>query len=170
MAGGFRGEAVVSIVVIAVGLEYRSGPGLTTRGVVARDMASISEEYLDLFEGTAHGVVATIEPDGAPHQTVVWVDHADGRVLINTARGRRKVENLERDARVDVLVIDPQDPERYVSVRGECVAITEEGADEHDEALWRRYKGREKPEGLHADQTRVILEIEPRRVFERDPP
>jgi PPOX class probable F420-dependent enzyme len=131
-------------------------------------MERISDDFIDLFESRAHGVIATINPDGTPHQSVVWVDHDDERILVNSARGRRKVTNLERDPSVDVLVTDPDDPERYVEVRGTCEAITEDGADEHDERLWRRYKGRERPEGLHADQTRVVLEIEPRRVFERE--
>jgi PPOX class probable F420-dependent enzyme len=131
-------------------------------------MERISDDFIDLFESRAHGVIATINPDGTPHQSVVWVDHDGERILVNSARGRQKVTNLERDPSVDVLVTDPDDPERYVEVRGTCEAITEDGADEHDERLWRRYKGRERPEGLHADQTRVVLEIEPRRVFERE--
>ncbi|WP_336000389.1 PPOX class F420-dependent oxidoreductase [Halorientalis halophila] len=132
-------------------------------------MERISDQFVELFESTAHGVIATLNPDGSPQQSVVWVDHDGDRILVNTARGRRKVKNVERDPRVDVLVTDPDDPGRYVEVRGECVAITEEGADEHDDKLWRRYKDRGKPEGLHADLTRVILEIEPRRVVERSP-
>jgi PPOX class probable F420-dependent enzyme len=133
-------------------------------------MDAISEEFVDLFEGTAHGVIATINPDGTPHQSVVWVDHDDDHVLVNTALGRRKVKNLQRDPRVDVLVVDPDEPERYIEVSGECVAITEDGADEHDDKLWRRYKGEPKPDGVHADLTRVVLRIEPQDVFERSPP
>ena len=130
----------------------------------------IPSDFIDLFERDAHGTLATLMPGGFPHLTVVWVDHDGEHVLINTARGRRKVRNVERDPRVGLAVIDPDEPERYLSLWGEVVEIAEEGAIEHDDALWRRYKDRGKPEGLHADATRVILRIRPERVLPRSPP
>ena len=102
-------------------------------------MGTIPEEFHDLFEKRTFAHVGTVLPDGAPHVTPVWVDHENREyVLVNTARGRRKEKNVRQNPKVGLSVCDPEDPYRYVSVRGEA-ELTEDGAKDHIDSLAQRY-------------------------------
>ena len=133
-------------------------------------MDEIPDSYLHVFdhpEAFAH--LATIMPDGSPQVTPVWVDYDGEHVLVNTARGRRKVRNVERDSRVAVSILDPEDPYRYVTIRGTVTEVTEEGAIEHIDELARRYMDVEEYPN-HGDESgpRVIFRIEPQQVYARE--
>ncbi len=133
-------------------------------------MESIPADFEDLFERKSYGVIATMLPNGIPHLTVVWVDYDGEHVMFNTARGRRKVRNIEQNQTVALCVIDPDDPFRYLSLYGEVTTITEEGAMDHIDALGRRYEGVDGwSERYDEDVVRVIVKIEPRGVFTREP-
>ncbi|MFB6159795.1 MAG: PPOX class F420-dependent oxidoreductase [Haloferacaceae archaeon] len=128
-------------------------------------MASIPDEYLDLFEKRTFAHVSTVMPDGTPHVTPVWIDYdADAdRLLVNTERGRRKEVNVRENPRVGVSMTDPDDPYRHVSVMGEVEAVTTEGAGEHIDELAARYLGEDEyPNPVETE--RVILRIRPERV------
>jgi PPOX class probable F420-dependent enzyme len=132
-------------------------------------MTSIPAEYHDLFERETFASFATKMPAGTPQVTPVWIDREvrdDGdRILVNTARGRQKERNVQRDSQVGVLVMDPDDPYRYVSVRGEVEEVTAEGAVEHIDGLARRYMDVEEyPNHGEESGERVILRIDPVRV------
>ena len=130
-------------------------------------MGSIPEGFRDLFEKRTFAHLSTITPDGTPHSTPVWVDYdADAdRVLVNTARGRRKERNVRENPSVGVSMCDPEDPYRYVSVRGEVAALTEDGAVEHIDELAGRYMGvDEYPNHGEESGARVKLEIRPDHV------
>jgi len=120
----------------------------------------IPESHADVFESESFAHLATVMPDGTPHVTPVWVDHDDREaVLVNTARGRRKERNVRRNPEVGVSVLDPTDPYRYVSVRGEAELI-EEGAKEHIDELARQYMDREEyPHHGEESGPRVIVRI-----------
>ena len=119
------------------------------------------EKFLDLFEKRAYGYLATLMQDGSPQVTPVWVDY-DGRyILVNSARGRVKDRNMRRDPRVSISLQDPDNPFRYVQVRGKVVEITEEGADAHIDKLAKKYTGAERYANHRADETRVIYMIQP---------
>jgi PPOX class probable F420-dependent enzyme len=126
-------------------------------------MAGIPEQYRDLFEKRAFASVATVGPDGAPHVTPVWVDRDGASVRFNTARGRLKEQHLARDPRVAVSVYDPENPYRYVEVRGRA-EITEEGADAHIDALAKKYLGKDRYPFRQPGEVRVIVRIVPERV------
>ena len=131
-------------------------------------MASIPEGFHDLFEKRTFAHLSTLTPDGTPHSTPVWVDYdADAdRVLVNTARGRHKERNVRANPKVGVSTCDPDDPYRYVSVRGEVAELTEDGAVRHIDALARRYMGLEEyPNHGEESGPRVILEIRPDNVI-----
>ncbi len=133
-------------------------------------METIPTEFESLFTSKAYGVLATMLPDGNPHLTVVWVDYDGEHVLINTAKGRRKTRNIEQDPTVALLVIDPDDPFRYVSLLGEVAEITEEGAVEHIDKLGKRYKGVDDWSDRYDDDVvRVVVKISPEGVFTREP-
>lgn len=126
-------------------------------------MATIPESHADLLESDATAVFGTVNPDGTPHMTPVWVGRDGDDVLVNSATGRRKVENARRNASAGLCVLDPDDPYRYLSAWGELVEVTTEGAEAHIHELSQRYTGEEYD--LSGDEgERVILRLRPETV------
>ena len=123
----------------------------------------IPERLLDLFQKKAFAHLATLMPDGRPQVTPVWCEF-DGRyVLINTAAGRQKDKNLMRDGRVALSLMDPDNPYRYLEVRGRVVERTEKGADAHIDHLAQKYLGTQYPHRQPGEQ-RILYRIEPEHV------
>jgi PPOX class probable F420-dependent enzyme len=118
--------------------------------LTAADLALIDEPHL--------GFVATVMADGSPQITPVWVDSDGENLRFNTARGRVKTNNLERDSSVAVLVIDEQDPYRWVSIRGTAELI-DDGADEHIDGLATKYTGADRFGGRTPGQQRVTVKV-----------
>jgi PPOX class probable F420-dependent enzyme len=130
------------------------------------EAAMIPEKYLDLLtpEKKAFAMLATVMPDGSPQVTPVWFDFTGGKVRVNTARGRIKDRNMSKNATVAVAIMDPQNPYRYVQVRGRVANITEEGADAHIDSLAMKYMGVDKYPMRREGEVRVMYEIEPTSV------
>lgn len=130
-------------------------------------MEQIPAEFMDLFDRKTVAHVSTIMPDGTPQVTPVWIDVDDeGYVLVNTARNRRKEKNVRKNPKIGVSIPDPDDPYRYLSIRGEVEDVTTEGAIDHIDSLTQRYfEEDEYPH--HGDEVgeRVILRIRPNRVI-----
>ena len=98
--------------------------------------------------------------DGSPQVTPVWVDTDGENVLVNTALGRVKTRNMERDPRVAIAVYDPAEPyNRVLNVRGRVIDITPEGANDHIDRLAKNYTGADRYAGHRPDQTRVTVTI-----------
>ena len=128
-------------------------------------MASIPEKYLDLFGSKkAFANLATIMPDGSPQVTPVWFDYKDGRIRINTARGRVKARNMKVGTKIAIAVLDPDNPYRYVQIRGPIISETENGADAHIDSLAKKYLGQDKYPFRQPGEVRVIYEVEPKSV------
>ncbi|HUA35000.1 MAG TPA: PPOX class F420-dependent oxidoreductase [Candidatus Binataceae bacterium] len=128
-------------------------------------MASIPEKYLDLFGSKkAFANLATIMPDGSPQVTPVWFDYKDGRIRINTARGRVKARNMKVGTKIAIAVLDPDNPYRYVQIRGPIISETENGADAHIDSLAKKYLGQDKYPFRQAGEQRVIYEVDPKSV------
>jgi len=127
-------------------------------------MVRLAEKERKFLENPFVGIVTEHRPDGSLHTTPVSVD-ADGRaeVSFNTARGRRKERDLARDPRLSLLVVDPEDPYRWVSVSGEARFI-EEGADEQIDELAQKYLGVERYQNRAPGEQRVTVAIDPERV------
>jgi PPOX class probable F420-dependent enzyme len=124
---------------------------------------TIPEDYKDLFTGNNFAHVATLMPDGSPQVTPVWVDLDGDTVLINSAEGRLKVKNLDRDGRIALSIHDQSNPYRYIQVRG-VAEKTREGAEEHIDALAKKYMGVDKYPLRTEGEARVIYRIRPERV------
>jgi PPOX class probable F420-dependent enzyme len=90
-----------------------------------------SPEFLDLFKKKSFAHLATVEPDGSPHVTPVWVDYDGQYILANSAKGRQKDRNMIERPNVTLDVLDPDNPYRYFAIQGRVVDVTEEGAREH---------------------------------------
>ena len=125
---------------------------------------SIPDKYRDLSTKRAFASLATVMPDGSPQVTPVWVDLEGDLVLVNTARGRQKDKNMRRDPRVAMAIIDPENPYRYLEIRGRVAEITEEGADPHIDKMAKKYLGADKYPYRQPSETRVIFKIQPERV------
>lgn len=127
-------------------------------------MAALTDEQRSFLRDNAYaGVVTTLRGDGSPHTTVVWIDEEGGDVVFNTARGRAKDVNLVRDGRASVLVLDPNDQYKWVSVSGP-VEMTEEGADASIDHLAKKYLGVDEYPYRNAEETRVIVRVHPEKV------
>jgi PPOX class probable F420-dependent enzyme len=101
----------------------------------------LSEKARALIRRPVLASLATLNPDGSPQVTPLWIDLDGDDVVFNTARHRQKARNLERDGRVGVTVIDPDDQDNVVAFRGTVTAVTTDGADAHIDALAKKYLG-----------------------------
>ena len=122
---------------------------------------AIPEKYRDLITKRAFASLGTVMPDGRPQVTPVWVDLEGDQVLINSAKGRQKDRNLRRDPRVALAIIDPDNPYRYLEIRGRVSEITEDGADAHIDKMAKKYLGVDKYPYRQPGETRVLYKIQP---------
>jgi PPOX class probable F420-dependent enzyme len=100
---------------------------------------TLSPKARELISRPVLASLATLNPDGSPQITPLWIDLEGDNVLFNTAQGRIKARNLEKDSRVAVSVIDPDDPYNVVALRGTVVDVSAEGADAHIDSLAKKY-------------------------------
>jgi PPOX class probable F420-dependent enzyme len=127
-------------------------------------MATLSEKQAKLFADPQLGRDATIREDGSPRATPVWIDYDGENVLVNSARGRTEVTNIERDLRATATVLPAEDQQAgYVMVSG-AAKIIDEGALEHVNMLDKKYLGQDKYPYLGPGEQRVIIQIHPERV------
>ena len=128
-------------------------------------MIALPESFRDLLhEKKALAHLATLLPDGSPHVTPVWFDVHEGRIRVNIVRGRVKARNMLRDARVALSIADPDDPDRYIQIRGLVTHVSYDAALMHNNSLTRKYYGLDtypwdKPGDVH-----MMFEIEPTAV------
>ena len=124
----------------------------------------IPDAYADLFRKKALAHLATVMPGGQPQVTPVWVDYDGRHVLFNTAEGRQKDKNLQRDRRVALSITDPDNPYRYIEVRGQVAERTKNGADDHIDKMAKKYLGKDKYPFRQPGEVRVIYKIDPQHI------
>jgi PPOX class probable F420-dependent enzyme len=125
--------------------------------------SGIPESHLDLFKKKAFAHLATLMSDGKPQVTPVWVDYDGKHVVINTAEGRLKDKNMQREGRIALSIADPDNPYRYLEVRGRVVERTHNGADAHIDAMAKKYLGQDKYPFRQPGEVRVLYKIAPER-------
>ncbi len=137
-------------------------------------LAHIPYSHVDLIDGPYAAALATLMPGGGPQATVVWCNRDGGHILLNTMRGFQKERNMRRDPRVALLVADPANPLRNIEVRGRVVAMVDEDAHAHNDALAMLYLGKPHffgdavPAALSERFTPVICRVAPQRVRVED--
>ena len=129
----------------------------------------IPASHLDLLTGRVHGVFTTLMPDGQPQSSLVWLDFDGECACVNTTLERQKGRNLQRNPKVSLLVVDPQDTGRYLEIRGEAELVTD-GAVEHLDRVTRkytthpRYYGYVYPVEQQGREQRVICRIHAKKI------
>jgi PPOX class probable F420-dependent enzyme len=128
-------------------------------------MATIPDAYLDLLtQKKAFADLATLMPDGTPQVTPVWFDYTGGVIRVNSAKGRTKVRNMQEGAPVALSIVDPENPYRYLQVRGKVTRVIEEGAGAHIDSLAKKYLDKDKYPWSQPGDVRVTFEITPGAV------
>jgi PPOX class probable F420-dependent enzyme len=136
---------------------------------IALEQVALPASHLDLLTRPICGVLTTMLPSGQPQSSLVWVDHDGECARLNTTLQRQKGRNLLADPKLSLLVVDPDDPGRFIQIRGDAELVTE-GALEHLDVLTRRYTrhpcyyGFIAPVEQQARDTRVICRIHARRI------
>ena len=124
---------------------------------------AIPDKYRDLFDKKAFASLGTLMPDGRPQVTPVWVDYDGQHVIVNSAKGRAKDRNMRREPRVSLAIIDPDNPYRYLEVRGHVAEVTEDGADQHIDKMAKKYLGQDKYPFRQPGEVRVLYKIVPEK-------
>ncbi|PNE35999.1 MULTISPECIES: PPOX class F420-dependent oxidoreductase [Streptomyces] len=131
--------------------------------------ATLSDQLKELLDSPVFVTVGTIQPDGSPQLSPVWVKRDGDDLLISTTVGRRKEQNIRRDPRVSVVLQPFDAPYGYAEIRGTASLSTEGGQELIDE-LSRKYTGKSYAEFNPAsadDDQRVVVRITPRKVVGR---
>jgi PPOX class probable F420-dependent enzyme len=119
----------------------------------------LSEKARELIGRPVLASLATLNPDGSPQITPLWVDLDGDDVRFNTARGRKKARNTEKDTRVAVTVIDPNDAYNVVAFQGTVVEETTDGADAHIDVLAKKYLGVDSYPMRREGEVRITLRV-----------
>lgn len=118
----------------------------------------------DILNKPGYAHLATLMKDGSPQVTPVWYDFDGTHIRINTAKGRLKDKNMRRDKQVALSIQDPDNPYRYLAIRGDVDEITENGADAHIDSLAKKYLGKDRYPFRAPGEVRVIYKIRPEKV------
>jgi PPOX class probable F420-dependent enzyme len=120
---------------------------------------ALSEKARALIARPVLASLATLNPDGSPQITPLWVDLDGDDVVFNTSQSRKKARNLERDGRVAVTVIDPDDQYNVVAFQGTVTDVTTDGADAHIDALAKKYLGVDSYPMRSDDEVRIRVTV-----------
>jgi PPOX class probable F420-dependent enzyme len=127
-------------------------------------MTDKTQAALDLLRTKSLGFVSTVDADGRPQVTPVWVDVIDGKPAFNTAAGRTKERNLRRDPRISLAITDPENSYSYFEIQG-TATLTEEGADDFIDALAKKYLDKDSYPFRTPGERRVTVLIEPEKIL-----
>ena len=126
--------------------------------------ATIPSSHQDLLQKPAFASLATLNPDGSPQVTPVWFEYDGTNIVVNTARGRVKDRNLQREPRVALSISDPENPYRYLGIQGRVTEMTEKDADAGIDRLAKKYLGKDKYPWKGPNEVRVIVRIAPEKI------
>ncbi len=135
-------------------------------------MNEITEPIAKLLDEKNFAFFATLMSDGSPQITPVWIDWEKNTntILINTAEGRLKQENISKDPRVAISITNHNNPYEMVTIRGIVIEQKPEGAIEHADRLAKKYLNLDKYPYHSPTEKRIILKIKPEKIFHQQPP
>jgi PPOX class probable F420-dependent enzyme len=133
---------------------------------------SIPDSHKDLLEKPVFAVFTSITPNGEPQSTVIWIDYDGEYLRVNSSAGRHKNKNMAENPNVSVMLVDPENPYRWMAIRGKVEGITEDGAVDHINTLSKKYNNGQQYYGpggysrVRQDQeTRVLFKVRPVKVL-----
>jgi PPOX class probable F420-dependent enzyme len=129
-----------------------------------RTTTRLPEQAKRILDKKTFAHLATLMPDGSPQVTPVWVDYEGDRIVVNTAEGRVKPQNVRNDPRVALSATDPDNPYEAVIVRGRVDEVTHEDADEHIDSMAKKYLDRDRYPFRQSGEQRVKIYVEPEVV------
>ncbi|MDQ2808803.1 MAG: PPOX class F420-dependent oxidoreductase [Chloroflexota bacterium] len=124
-------------------------------------MTIIPESHSDILETKALAHIATIGPQGEPQNNPVWFDWDGQYLLFSQTKGRQKYHNLERDPRVAISIVDPENPYRYLEIRGRLVRVDEDPNLDFINRMAKKYMGKDKYPWHQPTDERVVMVVEP---------
>lgn len=123
--------------------------------------AVIPEKYADILEKVAFANIATIGPHGEPQNNPVWFEWDGERLKFSQTRTRQKYKNVQRDPRIAVSIIDPDNPYRYLELRGELVQVEEDPDNAFIDKMAKKYIGADEYPYHQPGDERIVLYVEP---------
>ncbi len=129
-------------------------------------MTGLPDRAKKLLDDANFAVVATNNTDGSPQTSMLWATYEGDQLLLSTVQGRKKETNWLRDPRASVLILDREDPYRYVEVRG-TVSMSTAGGPQLIERLSQTYTGQTYTGDEGTDNIRVVVRITPTHVVSR---
>ena len=131
----------------------------------SRDQKSpVPEDYKDLLSSTALAHVATIGPTNEPQSNPVWFDWDGEHLKFSQTKTRQKYRNLNRDPRIALSIVDPQNPYRYLEIRGEVTQIEEDPDLDFINSMAKKYLGLDKYPNHQPGDERVVIFVKPRHT------
>lgn len=124
----------------------------------------LPEQARALIDGKNFAHLATLSDKGSPQVTPVWITRDGDTVIVNTAEGRVKTENMSRDSRAALSITDTENPYVWVAIQGRVEDMTNEGADDGIDALAKKYLGQDTYPFRAPDEVRVSVRIAPEKV------
>lgn len=124
----------------------------------------LNDKAIGLIGGKNFGYLATLNKDGSPQVTPVWVDREGDLLVVNTAVGRVKDKNTKRDPRVAIAIADASKQYNMVTYRGTVVERTTKGAREHIDKMYKKYFGGDK---YPSSEPRIMIKIRPEHYAEQ---
>jgi PPOX class probable F420-dependent enzyme len=125
---------------------------------------AIPERYRDILEAQGFAHWATIGPDGAPQSNPVWIDFDGERILVSQTTTRQKIRNVKRDSRVSLSILDPENPYRYLEIRGEVSDISIDEGNAFINKMAKKYMGAEEYTFDRPGTQRLVVTIVPKHT------
>lgn len=127
-------------------------------------MSEIPASHADLLDAKAFANLASLGPDGEPQSHVLWFAWEDDHLKLSTTTSRQKYRNVERDRRVSLLILDPDNPYRYLELRGEVTEITPDPDKAFIDQLAGKYLGADEYPYKQPDAERIIMHVQPQHA------
>ena len=125
---------------------------------------AIPQTHSDLLESKALAHVATIGPKGEPQNNPVWFGWDGKHILFSQTKNRQKFQNVQREPRVSLSIVDPENPYRYIEIRGKVARIEEDPNNAFINSMARKYMGQDVYPWHNPGDERVVVVVEPQRT------
>ena len=121
----------------------------------------VPQTHEDLLTSSALAHIATIGPDGEPQVNPVWFDWNGEEILFSQTTTRQKTKNLARDPRIALSIVDPENPYRYLEVRGTVVRVEDDPDKAFIDKMAQKYLGQEKYPWSRPGENRIVIVVRP---------